>query len=103
MRSIGRFTCGCALLLWAFSAPAAAPSGDGGSAGDANGERVTLDFPREVEVQALLDYVSQTLDLNILYDENVRRHKVILRSPASIPKSSLLGPKQCSSMVMPRG
>ena len=88
MRSIGTWAGWCALVWWPAHGFAGAPSGD---SVDSGAERVTLDFPREVEVQALIDYVSQTLDQNILYDESIRKHKVILRSPASIPKSSLLG------------
>ena len=52
---------------------------------------IRLDFPESIELQALVDYASQTLGLNIVYDESIRGKTVFLRSPASVPKASLLG------------
>ncbi len=80
----------CTLLLWiwpnsAFGQQSKSPPAQNDDA------QVTLDFPESVEVQALIDYVSQTLGLNIVYDESIRGRKVVLRSPESIPKKSLLG------------
>lgn len=51
---------------------------------------VRIDFPDEVEVQAIVDYVSRTLGVNILYDEAVKGKKLTLRSPEPISKSALL-------------
>ena len=40
---------------------------------------IRLDFPESIELQALVDYASQTLGLNIVYDESIRGKTVFLR------------------------
>lgn len=54
-------------------------------------EMIQLNFPESLQVQTLVKYVSARLDLNILYDESVGRKRVMIQSPAPIPKDSLLG------------
>ncbi len=51
---------------------------------------VTLSFPPDLEVPVLADYVSKTLGMNIVYDDAVRKKRVTIVSPTSIPKDSLL-------------
>lgn len=52
-------------------------------------EMVKLTFPADLQVKVLVEYVSKSLGMNILYDETVGRQRVTLSSPAPIPKSSL--------------
>lgn len=52
---------------------------------------ISLNFPENLELKVLIDYVSQRLTINILYDEQVGNKRVTLRSPAQVPQSSLLG------------
>ncbi|HEV3022035.1 MAG TPA: secretin N-terminal domain-containing protein, partial [Pirellulales bacterium] len=52
---------------------------------------VRLNFPAEVEVKALVDYVSQRLGVKIIYDEQIANKKVCIKGPGEIPVSSLLG------------
>jgi general secretion pathway protein D len=59
------------------------------AAGDLN--LIRLNLPDNVELKVLIDYVSQHLGMNILYDERTVTQKITLRSPASIHQDSLLG------------
>ena len=52
---------------------------------------VTLNFPDSVPIKTLADYVSQRLNINILYDEQIGAKKVTIKAPAAIPADSLLG------------
>lgn len=54
-------------------------------------DRVTINFPDEVDLQVLVDFAGKTLNVRFLYGEELKGQKVELR-PASIelPKSSLL-------------
>lgn len=67
----------------------AAPRSDSGHRGGGP-EMVTLSFPPDLEVPVLADYVSKTLGMNIVYDDAVRKKRVTIVSPTSIPKDSLL-------------
>lgn len=51
---------------------------------------VRLDFPETVELKAVVDYVSTTLRLNILYDEGQLKKSVSLRVSEPVPRESLL-------------
>jgi len=55
------------------------------------GEMIQLDFPPNMEIRVLIEYVSKRLNLNILYDEADGKKRVTVSSPARIPKDSLLG------------
>jgi hypothetical protein len=52
---------------------------------------VRLNFPAEVEVKALVDYVSQRLGVKIIDDEQIANKKVCIKGPGEIPVSSLVG------------
>ncbi len=54
-------------------------------------ETITLNFPENMDVKLLVDYVSQRLGVNILYDEGTLRKKVTITSPEKIPTDSLMG------------
>jgi type II secretory pathway component GspD/PulD (secretin) len=52
---------------------------------------IRLSFPENTEIKVLIDYVSQRLGMNILYDEAVGKKRITIQSPAEVPKDSLLG------------
>jgi type II secretion system protein D len=52
---------------------------------------VRLNFPAEVELRMLADYVGGRLGIKIFYDEEVANKKVSLRAPGEMPVESLLG------------
>lgn len=52
---------------------------------------VQLNFPEEVELKLLVDYVSTRLGVKILYDEQIANKKVSIKSPGPIPADSLIG------------
>jgi len=58
--------------------------------GDPPGE-IVLNFPENLELKVLVDYVSKRLGINILYDEQIANRRVTIEAPQSIPESSLLG------------
>lgn len=54
-------------------------------------DTVRLDFPETVELKLVVDYVSATLGLNVIYDENLLNKRVSLRVAEPVPKDALLG------------
>lgn len=58
-------------------------------AGAQGGDMVELAFADEIEVEALVDFISKRTGLNILYDESVSKKKISIRSPAPVPRESL--------------
>lgn len=54
-------------------------------------ELISLNFPENLELKVLIEYVSQRLGINILYDEQTVSQRLTIQSPTKIPKSSLLG------------
>ena len=54
---------------------------------DAN---VKLSFPNQMELNLLIDYVSQRLGIKILYDEQVANKQITIKAPGEIPAASLL-------------
>lgn len=52
---------------------------------------ITINFPENVEIKTLVEYVSQRLGINILYDEQVGNKRITVRAPAQIPADSLMG------------
>jgi general secretion pathway protein D len=52
---------------------------------------VQVNFPNEIELKVLVDYVSQRLGVRILYDSQNVNKKVNIRAPGEIPASTLLG------------
>jgi len=51
---------------------------------------VQLNFPQEIEVKTLTDYVAERLKINILYEQETANKKITIKSPARIPVESLL-------------
>ena len=53
---------------------------------------VTMDFPDDgVELTLLADLVTRRLHVPILYDEQIRGKKVVIRVPTKVPESALMG------------
>lgn len=51
---------------------------------------VQLNFPDQVDLKLLVEYVSTRLGVKILYDEEVLNKKITIKAPNEIPASSLL-------------
>lgn len=75
---------GVAPCLWAAGQPGPANPADAE-------EQVTLNFAGEIEIKILVDYVSQRLGIQILYDEKIANKKISVQAPRPIPVSSLVG------------
>jgi general secretion pathway protein D len=52
---------------------------------------VQLNFPEEVELKLLVDYVSSRLDVKILYDDQLASKRITIKSPGQVPTNSLMG------------
>jgi type II secretory pathway component GspD/PulD (secretin) len=53
-------------------------------------ELVQLNFPNEVDLEVLVEYISQRLQLKILFDEAIANKKIRLRTTGDIPVDSLM-------------
>lgn len=62
---------------------------DAGESGDSL-PQVTLTMPPNVELRVMIEYVSDRLDLNILYENEVGDQRVTIRAPRRVPADSLL-------------
>jgi type II secretory pathway component GspD/PulD (secretin) len=51
---------------------------------------VQLNFPNEIELEVLVEYISELLQLKILYDEAIANKKIRLRTTGDIPVNSLM-------------
>lgn len=74
------------IVLGRFSIATAQPND-----ADADQELVQLNFPNEMEISVLVDYVSNRLGIKILYDEQINGKQVAIRAPDKVPAESLLG------------
>lgn len=54
------------------------------------GDVVQLNFGQAIQIQGLVDYVSERLGINILYDDRIANKTVNIQAPAEIPAESLL-------------
>jgi type II secretory pathway component GspD/PulD (secretin) len=54
-------------------------------------ELITLTFPDNMDLKVFVEYVSQSLKLNILYEDQTISQTVTIKAPTKVPKSSLLG------------
>lgn len=52
---------------------------------------VQLNFPDEVELRLLVDYVSARQNVKILFDEQVAGKRISIKAPGEIPADSLMG------------
>ncbi|MGE3182816.1 MAG: type II secretion system protein GspD [Phycisphaerae bacterium] len=53
-------------------------------------DTVQLDFPDNIELKVVVDYVARTLDLNVLYNEAQLNQRVSLRTATPIERAALL-------------
>ena len=68
-----------------FSQPATTQSADEPSL-------IALNFPENVELKTLVDYVSQRMGFNVIYqDELLANQKVTIKSPVKVPANVLVG------------
>ena len=52
---------------------------------------VQLNFPKDVELTVLVEYVSQRLGINFIYDEQLANKRLTIKAPQEIPASTLMG------------
>ncbi|MDQ3439338.1 MAG: hypothetical protein M3478_03200, partial [Planctomycetota bacterium] len=71
------------------TAPAATAPAATSTAGPATEDLIQLNFPENVELKVLVDYVARRLGTNILYDEQIAGKKVTIASPAGISTAAL--------------
>jgi type II secretory pathway component GspD/PulD (secretin) len=57
---------------------------------NADEELVQLNFPNEIDLEVLVEYVSQRLQLKILFDEAIANKKIRIRTTGDIPVDSLM-------------
>ena len=79
----------------AFAAPAASQPAPTGASPQpatqpAEAEMIQLNLPKNLQVKTLVEYISQRMQMNILYDESLVKGTVTVNSPAKIPKDSLM-------------
>jgi general secretion pathway protein D len=51
---------------------------------------IELNFPENLELQVLADYVGKRLGINFIYDEQIRSKQITIRAPRQIPADSLM-------------
>jgi len=52
---------------------------------------VLLNFPKDVELTVLVEYVSQRLGINFIYDEQLSNKRLTIKAPDQVPAESLMG------------
>ena len=85
---------GILLLAMALSASllAAPPVAPMGARATQPAEKlIQLNFPKSLQLKTLVEYISQRMRMNILYDEALVRKTVTISSPAKISEDSLMG------------
>jgi type II secretory pathway component GspD/PulD (secretin) len=80
-----------ALTIWGMSAVSVHAQESAPAAANAAAEaNVKLTFPDQMDLNLLIDYVSQRLGIKILYDEQVANKQITIKAPGEIPAASLL-------------
>ncbi|WP_432797167.1 secretin N-terminal domain-containing protein [Poriferisphaera sp. WC338] len=54
-----------------------------------NKKNIELNFGPHLELKVLIDFVSQQLDMKLLYDESVENKRITLKIPSAIPEDTL--------------
>lgn len=78
-------------LIYAFVSPASAQPNTPQPADNADTSMVQLNFPKDVELTVLVEYVSQRLGVNFIYDEQLANKRLTIKAPEQIPVTSLMG------------
>ncbi len=51
---------------------------------------VSINFPENVEIKALLDYIAKREGINFIYDEQIGGQRVTIKAPKPVPADSLM-------------
>ena len=54
-------------------------------------ELISLDFPANLELKVLIQYVGQRLGINFIYDDQTVNQRITIISPTKVTRDSLLG------------
>lgn len=81
----------CVLLVVMFQLPASPGFGQEGVEPADRQDKLKLNLPPNTELRVLIDYVSQRLGENILFDESIAGTRVTILAPSEIPADSLMG------------
>ncbi len=65
----------------------------------AQDETARLTFPGEYDLATLVDYVSQRLEIRIIYDSALANKKITIRAPGDVPVESLSGVLQSALRI----
>lgn len=88
LRWVSRLLAVLTVLLLACGAISAQPA----TRPSADTSLISLNFPENVDLKTVVDYVSQRLSLNIIYqDEQLASQRVTIKSPTRIPVEALPG------------
>lgn len=82
---------GVLLLITAWNHLQAQTPASSPSTQSSGSNMIRLTFPENMEIKALAEYVSGRLNINVLYDEQIGAKRLTIKSPADVPKDSLLG------------
>ena len=53
-------------------------------------DSVKLNFPEQMDLKVLIEYVSRRVGVKILYDEQVANKKITIKAPGDVPAGTLL-------------
>ena len=53
-------------------------------------DSVKLNFPEQMDLKVLIEYVSRRVGVKILYDEQVANKKITIKAPGDVPAATLL-------------
>src|ERR1700728_4860447 len=62
-----------------------------GGASQPSEQMISLQFPPDMDLKVLIQYVGDRLGINFIYDEQTVAQKITIVSPVNVSKSSLLG------------
>ncbi|WP_428387989.1 secretin N-terminal domain-containing protein [Mucisphaera sp.] len=80
----------CLLALTLLAAGALAQTPPQTTAAEPQDGMVTLNFPENIDLKVLIDYVGRRNGINFIYDQNVVSRRVTINAPEAIPTSSLI-------------
>ncbi|MHB8974222.1 MAG: secretin N-terminal domain-containing protein [Pirellulaceae bacterium] len=90
-RLIPSLLVGIELVIGAASLPAALAQDPAADTPSQPTGMVRLNFPQEIPIQTLVEYVSQRLGINILFDKEMADKRINIKAANEIPAESLLG------------
>lgn len=83
------FVVSCVFVTLTIAQPAPEPVNADAQPTDQS--MIQLNFPKDVELTVLVEYVSQRLGVNFIYDEQLANKRLTIKAPEQIPASSLIG------------